>query len=44
MHKFIHKSTYLQNNCEGMAYPDGTMTHLFKDQSIFVMDNEHEGM
>lgn len=26
-----------------MAYPDGNMTHLFKDQSILVMDSEPEG-
>lgn len=43
MHKFTHKSTYLQYNCERMAYPDGNMTHSFKDQSILVMDSEPEG-
>lgn len=39
---FIPKSTYLQLNCEEVAYPDGILTHLFKGQNVCVMDSEHE--
>ena len=41
MCNFIHKSTYLQLNCEEEAYPDGILTHLFKGQNVFVMDSDH---
>lgn len=43
MHRFIHKSTYLQPNCEGVAYADGNVIHLFRDQSMFAVASEHKG-